>query len=79
MTMPPEFRAAMAIGQHLALDGLALHRDVAVLVGGRAANDGDVDREAWNSSHSRSRIVTTSTRSSVVRAFCLPPVWRGST
>ena len=31
--------------QHLALDGLALHRQVAVLVGGRAADDGDVDRE----------------------------------
>ena len=35
--------------------------------------------KAWKSSHSRPRIVTTSTRSSVVRAFCLPPVWRGST
>ena len=32
-------------GQHLALDGLALHREVAVLVGGRAADDRDVDRE----------------------------------
>ena len=31
--------------QHLALDGLALHRQVAVLVGGRAADDGHVDRE----------------------------------
>ena len=31
--------------QHLALDGLALHRQVAVLVGGRAADDRDVDRE----------------------------------
>ena len=32
-------------GQHLALDRLALHGDVAVLVGGRAPDDGDVDRE----------------------------------
>ena len=32
-------------GQHLALDGLALHRQVAVLVRGRAAYDGHVDRE----------------------------------
>ena len=32
-------------GQHLALDGLALHRQVAVLVGGRAPDDGHVDRE----------------------------------
>ena len=31
--------------QHLALDRLALHRDVAVLVGGRAPDDGHVDRE----------------------------------
>ena len=41
--------AAVARGhrhrQHLALDGLALHRQVAVLVGGRAADDGHVDRE----------------------------------
>ena len=41
--------AAVARGhrhrQHLALDGLALHRQVAVLVGGRAADDRDVDRE----------------------------------
>ena len=35
--------------------------------------------KAWKRSHSRPRRVTTSTRSSVVRAFCLPPVWRGST
>ncbi len=31
--------------EHLALDGLALHRQVAVLVGGRAADDRDIDRE----------------------------------
>ena len=45
MTIPPLFRAAMAIDEHLALDRLALHRQVAVLVGGRAADDRDVDRE----------------------------------
>jgi hypothetical protein len=33
----------------------------------------------WYSSHSCPRSSTTSTRSSVVRLFCLPPVWRGST
>src|SRR5260221_3172615 len=31
--------------QHLRLDRLALHRQVAVLVGGRAANDGEIHRE----------------------------------
>ena len=31
--------------EHLALDRLALHREVAVLVGGRPADHGDVDRE----------------------------------
>jgi hypothetical protein len=31
--------------QHLALDGLALHRDVPVLVRGGAADDRHVDRE----------------------------------
>ena len=33
-------------GEHLALDGLAFHRQVAVLVGGSAPDDGHVDRES---------------------------------
>ena len=45
MTMPPLFRAAIAIASISPWTRLALHRDVAVLVGGRAADHRDVDRE----------------------------------
>ncbi len=79
MTMPPLFRAAMAIASispwtaspsivRLPSSSAVVPRMTATSIG-----------KAWNSSHSRPRSVTTSTRSSVVRAFCLPPVWRGST
>ena len=79
MTMPPLFRAAMAIASispwtaspsivRLPSSSAVVPRMTATSIG-----------KAWKSSHSRPRSVTTSTRSSVVRAFCLPPVWRGST
>ena len=79
MTMPPLFRAAIAIASispwtaspsivRLPSSSAVVPRMTATSIG-----------KAWNSSHSRPRSVTTSTRSSVVRAFCLPPVWRGST
>ena len=79
MTIPPLFRAAMAIASispwtaspsidRLPSSSAVVPRMTATSIG-----------KAWNSSHSRPRSVTTSTRSSVVRAFCLPPVWRGST
>ena len=45
MTMPAAVAGGHGHRQHLALDGLALHRQVAILVGGRPADDGDVDRE----------------------------------
>ena len=79
MTMPPLLRAAMAIASispwtaspsivRLPSSSAVVPRMTATSIG-----------KAWKSSHSRPRSVTTSTRSSVVRAFCLPPVWRGST
>ena len=79
MTMPPLFRAAMAIASispwtaspsivRLPSSSAVVPRITATSIG-----------KAWNNSHSRPRSVTTSTRSSVVRAFCFPPVWRGST
>ena len=79
MTMPPLLRAAIAIDSispwtaspsivRLPSSSAVVPRITATSIG-----------NAWNSSHSSPRSVTTSTRSSVVRAFCLPPVWRGST
>ena len=79
ITIPPLFRAAIAIASispwtaspsivRLPSSSAVVPRMTATSIG-----------KAWNSSHSRSRSVTTSTRSSVVRAFCFPPVWRGST
>ena len=79
MTIPPLLRAAMAIASispwtaspsivRLPSSSAVVPRMTATSIG-----------KAWYSSHSRPRSVTTSTRSSVVRAFCLPPVWRGST
>ena len=43
--MPPGARVACAIASISPKHGLLLHRDVAVLVGGRAAQERDVDRE----------------------------------
>ncbi len=79
MTMPPLLRAAMAMASispwtaspsivRLPSSSAVVPRMMATSIG-----------NAWYSSHSRPRSVTTSTRSSVVRSFCLPPVWRGST
>ena len=45
MTMPPELRAAIAMREAFERQRLALHRDVAVGIGGRAADHADVDRE----------------------------------
>ena len=79
MTMPPLFRAAIAmasISPWIASPSIVrLPSSSAVVPRMTATSIG----KAWNSSHSRPRRVTTSTRSSLVIAFCLPPVWRGST
>ena len=45
ITRPPEFFAAIASGQIVQRQRLALHRDVAGGIGGGAADQGDVDRE----------------------------------
>ena len=79
MTMPPLLRAAMAMSSISAwmasLSIVMLPSSSAVVPRMTATSMGN----AWYSSHSRPRRLTTSTRSSVVREFCLPPVWRGST
>ena len=79
MTMPPLLRAAMAMASispwTASPSMVRLPSSSAVVPRMTATSIGN----AWNSSHSRPRSVTTSTRSSVVAAFCLPPVWRGST
>ena len=79
MTMPPLLRAAIAmasISPWTASPSIVrLPSSSAVVPRMTATSIGN----AWKSSHSRPRSVTTSTRSSVVTAFCLPPVWRGST
>ena len=66
-------------GEHLALDGLALHRQVAVLVGGRAADHGDVDRERVEQQPLAAAQCDDLDEVLGRPAFCLPPVWRGST
>ena len=60
---------------------LALHRDVAGRVGGRAADQRDVDREApCRTATPRRRSPSARTRSSVVRCVdACRPAWRGST
>src|SRR5438270_10327608 len=79
MTIPPLFRAAIAmesISPWTASPSIVrLPSSSAVVPRMTATSIG----KAWKCSHSRPRSVTTSTRSSVVRRFCLPPVWRGST
>jgi hypothetical protein len=45
MTMPPEFLAAMAIAWASSVSASFLHGDIAVRVGGGAADDPDVDRK----------------------------------
>ncbi len=73
MTIPPLLRAAMAIASISPWTAspsiVMLPSSSAVVPRMTATSIG----KAWNSSHSRPRSVTTSTRSSVVRAFCLPP------
>ena len=79
MTMPPLLCAAMAIESispwTASPSMVRLPSSSAVVPRMTATSMG----KAWNSSHSRPRSVTSSTRSSVVEAFCLPPVSRGST
>ena len=65
--------------EHLALDGLALHREVAVLVGGRAADDGDVDGErveqqplAAAQGHELDQVLGRATRSACRRSGAGP-------
>ena len=65
--------------QHFAIDGLMLHGDVAVLVGGRTAQQGDVDLErlveqplAPGQLHNFDEVLGR-------LALCRPPAWRGST
>ena len=45
MTMPPELRAAIAIARPSSVSASRLHRDVAVGIGGGAADHADVDRK----------------------------------
>ncbi len=79
MTIPPLLRAAIAMASispwTASPSMVRLPSWSAVVPRMTATSIG----KAWKSSHSRPRRVTTSTRSSVVAAFCLPPVWRGST
>ena len=79
MTMPPLLRAAMAMASispwTASPSMVRLPSSSAVVPRMTATSMG----KAWYSSHSRPRRLTSSTRSSVVAAFCLPPVWRGST
>ncbi len=79
MTIPPLFRAAIAIASISPWTAspsiVRLPSSSAVVPRMTATSMGN----EWNSSHSRPRRVTSSTRSSVVDAFCLPPVCRGST
>ena len=79
MTVPPQFRAAIAIDSISPWSAspsiVRLPSSSAVVPRMTTTSIGKL----WNRSHSSPRSVTSSTRSSVVRAFCLPPVWRGST
>ena len=65
MTMPPELLRRHGDGQRLQRQRLALHGDVAVRVGGGAADDADIDREGLVEQHSSPPILISSTRSSV--------------